>query len=159
MDLVVLHSALEATKGETKFRKDHFYRHIGFNNGQHVINGENFTDVEFKSLFIDVMDKVKKDWIELGLLKPDGSKISKTAFKELADIHGGRRIKILYFHKTRDCIYGFYPDWTNAKDAVNQAYEWYLQTMFNNNYEYLDDKDICFGNCGLPLTFRKLRID
>jgi hypothetical protein len=162
MGLVILHTALEATKGETKFLKNRFYRHIDFGDGTHVINGEHFTDVEFKSLFEDAMAKVKRDWIELGLLKPNGSKISKTAFKELADVHeygsGRKTLKVLYFRKTKDVIYGFYPDWITKSDSINQAYDWYLQTL-NNNYRYLDNKDICFGNCGIPLAYGKLRIN
>jgi hypothetical protein len=160
MDLVILHTALEATKGETKFVKNHLYRHIDFENGNHVICGEPFTDVEFKSLFEDAMDKVKRDWIEIGLLKQNGSKISKNAFKELADVHeygsGRKTYKVLYFRKTKDIIYGFYPVLANKSDSINQAYEWYLQTL-NNNYEYLDDRDICFGNMGVPLSYTKLR--
>lgn len=161
MDLVTLHTALEATKGETKFRKDIFYRHVDYGNGNHVVNGEDFTDVEFNSLFEDAITKVKRDWIEIGLLKPNGSPISKNAFKNLADIHrygyGRKTLKVLAFRKTRDKIYAFYPDIINIEQTINECYRWYLETI-NGNTSFLDDKMICFGNCGMPLTYSKLKI-
>lgn len=161
MKLVGLHTAFEATKGETNFRKNRFYRHFKFEDGTHVVDGENFTDTEFKSLFEDVLAKVVRDWIMIGLLNENGERINKTAFSKLADIHqygiGRKTLKVLYFRNSRDIIYGFYPDFTTIKDCINQSYEWYLQTL-NNEYKFLDDKDICFGNCGVPLTYSKLII-
>jgi len=159
MDLVTLHTALEATKGETKFRKNHFYRHVDYGNGYHVVNGEDFTDVEFKSLFEDALAKVAKDLIKIGLLDENGKRISKTAFGKLAYFPLFKRgtCQIMYFQCGKEIVYGFYSDWSNKVDCINQCYEWYLQTL-NNNYNHLDNRDIQFGNCGIPLANTSLRI-
>lgn len=160
MELVTLHTALEATKGHTKFRKNYFYRHV-LVDGTHIVNGENFTDIEFKSLFEDALAKIVRDWVKIGLLTENGEKISKTAFSKLADIHdygiGRNTVKVLYFRNSKDSIYGFYPELKSIKGCINKSYEWYLQTL-NNEYKFLDNDDICFGNCGVPLTYSKLKI-
>jgi hypothetical protein len=161
MNLVTLHSALEATKGETKFRKNHFYRHVDYGNGHHIVNGEDFTDIEFKSLFESAISKVIKDWVKIGLLTENGERLTKTAFKRIADIHtygaGKKTLKVWYFRGDKDCIYGFYPMQGTNFENQKECYQWYLDIL-NGNDESLDEKDVCFGNCGLPLMYSKLRI-
>jgi len=159
MELVVLKTAITATKGNTIFKANHFYRCIEVDNG-YVVFGEWFDKREFDSLFEDAMAKVMRDWLSIGLLKKDFKPISKNAFKELADVHfcGRRSLKVLYFKNSRECIYGFYSTYVQKEEAIKEAYEWYLETL-NGNYDHLDSTSICFGNCGIPLVYSKLRIN
>jgi len=162
MKLVVLKAALSATKGITKYEANYFYRCME-SNGGYIVFGEYFDKREFDSLFMDAIEWVKNHWKQIGLLGENDKPISKTAFMKLADIHvyGYRRknsMKIWYFRNDRNCIYGFYPMSGTVKQNQLECYQWYLDIL-NGDYEPLDDKDVCFGNCGIPLSYSKLRIN
>jgi|688.fasta_scaffold263689_5 hypothetical protein len=161
MELVVLKSALTATKGYTIFKANNFYRCIKVEGG-YIVYGELFDEREFESLFEDAISKVIKDWVKIGLLTENGVRLSKTAFTKLADIHtygsGRNKMYIWYFRVSKDCIYGFYPmRGTNMVERQNECYQWYLDIL-NGKYEPLDERDVCFGNCGIPLAYSRLRI-
>ena len=160
IELVVLKSALTATKGETIFKANYFYRCMKVENG-YIVYGELFDEREFKSLFEDAISKVVKDFVKIGLLTENGVRLSKTAFTKLADIHtygyGSNKMYIWYFRGSKDCIYGFYPMQRTMAKRQKECYQWYLDVL-NNQYEPLDECNICFGNCGTPLNYSKLRI-
>lgn len=161
-NLVILATALQATKGTTSFLANRFYRHSVLEKNLHLVYGETFTQVEFDSLFINAIDRVKADFKKIGILGADEKPISKSLFTKLADIHtyGSDRkgYKIWYFRGARDLIYGFYPMQGTKKENQTECYQWYLDIL-NGNHECLDDRDVCFGNCGIPLSYSKLRID
>lgn len=160
-NLVVLHSAIQATKGFTVYRANHFYRCIpdsdtlGF-----LINGEWFNKQEYNSLFETAQTKILRDFEAMGLLV-NGKPISKSAFVKQADIHqygnGRNNLKIWYFRNSRECIYGFYPMRGTKAENTNQCYQWYLD-IINGNMECVDEHDVMFGNCGIPLAYGELRI-
>jgi len=37
------------------------------------------------------------------------------------------------------------------------VYGWYLE-LINGNMESIDNEDVVFGNCGIPIKYGKLRI-
>ena len=45
----------------------------------------------------------------------------------------------------------------NKVENQNECYQYYIDIL-NGDYEPLDDEDVCFGNCGAPLRYEKLRI-
>ena len=161
MKLVVLKSAISANIGNTNFKAHRFYRHVNLNNGYHIVNGEPIHENDFKALFMDAIERVKSDWRMIGILGENNEPISKSLFTKLADIHqygnGKNNTKIWFFRNTRDCIYGFYPMQGNKVENQNECYQYYIDIL-NGDYEPLDDEDVCFGNCGAPLRYEKLRI-
>jgi hypothetical protein len=161
MRLVVLKEALSVTKDSTTFKPNYHYRHIDFKNGVHVVNGEDFTDTEFNSLFESAIDRVKNHWKEIGILGENNKPISKSLFTKLADIHifgyGTRAMKVWYFSNRRGCIYGFYPMQGTKIENQKECYQYYLDIL-NGNYDPLDEQNVCFGNSGYPLSYTRLRI-
>jgi hypothetical protein len=160
-DLVVLKAAIEATKGNTKFKANKFYRCCEMDNNDKLVFGELFTKQEFDSLFETAHERVLRDWQALNLLGKDNKPLSKAAFLKLADIHtygiGKKALKIWYFRNTRDCLYGFYPTQGNKVENLNECYEFYMDTI-KGEMVHLDNEDIMFGNCGVPLVYGGLRV-
>lgn len=159
-NLVVLKSALTVTKGHTIFKANHFYRSLPDKKGS-VIFGEWFDNREIKCLFELAHDRVLRDFKAIGILTEDGKPISKSLFTKLADIYtfgnGRKALKVWYFRSGRECIYGFYPMQGNQKENQTECYEWYLDIV-KGNMEPIDNKDVMFGNCGIPLAYGALRI-
>jgi hypothetical protein len=158
--LVVLKSNQFIKIGDSGFEPNKFYRFSHLDSKNVLVYGESMTLKKFESNFEFAWVKVMRDFKSLGMLKADNSPISKTSFKKLADIHtytgGSRTLRIWFFRNTRDCIYGFYPMKDTLQNELNECYEWYLQLVCGN-MDSLDDENVMFGNCGLPLTYGRLR--
>lgn len=163
-DLVVLKTALKATKNQTDYRANVFYRCCVEPNG-YLIHGEFFTKKEFDSLFEYVYDRVMRDFKELGMLGADNKPISRNKFNKLASVHtygrGRKALKIYYFYKdTHVKIYGFYPSQGTKAENLQECYQWYLDIV-SGNVEPLDgrfNRDVVFGNSGIPLAYGDLRL-
>ena len=159
-NLVMVETPIE--RGTTTFKKNNFYRHIVLENNLHLINGETFTNKEFDRLFILAIDRVKADFKKIGILGENDKPISKSLFTRVADIHtygsGRKGYKIWYFRGGKDLIYGFYPMQSNQRENQRECYQWYLDIL-NGEVDCLDERDVCFGNCGIPLSYSRLRIE
>ena len=161
-NLVTLKSALTATKGNTHFKLNHFYRCIWLDKNTALVYGEHFTKVEYNSLFETAQKRVLRDFKTLGILGKGNTPISKSLFTKLADIHtygsGRKSLKIWFFRDSRDIIYGFYPTQGTKAEAQNECYSWYLE-IIAGNMACLDERDLCFGNCGIPIAYGELRVN
>lgn len=160
---VVLKSQDGFFYADTKFSANHFYRCIELSErkrSEFLVYGCIFSAKEFAEKFEYAIDRIKRDFVELGLLKPNHDVISKSLFSASADIHqyGTRsKLHVWYFRNSKDRIYGFYPSQGSKKDQLAECYQMYLETL-NGNMDYLDCGDICFGNCGIPISYGKLRV-
>jgi hypothetical protein len=134
------------------------YRHLVVEGGCHMVFGEIHTPKDFAKDFKFWYDKVIADWKLLGLVNEDGTAISKTAFGKLLDLHqyGRGRTKryIGYVRNSRTLIYQFFPifGYTNKVAVLKDIYNTYLETV-GGDMEAFDDKDIVFGNCGIPISY------
>lgn len=142
------------------FKPNQFYRCEPEGQG-YLIFGTYITKMEHKA-FETAHERVMRDWKELGLLTSNGKAISKTAFKKLADIHtygtGYGALKVWYFRNTRERIYAFYPSGgQTAKAQAYETYEYYL-ALIAGEMDPLDNEDVMFGNCGIPLNYRGLSV-
>jgi hypothetical protein len=157
--LVVLKSDKLTRVGNSNFLPNKFYRFSHLDSKTCLVYGEPITPKVFGLMFEFAWVKVMRDFKSLGMLKADNSPISKAAFKKLADVHtytGSRTLRIWFFRNTKDCIYGFYPIKDTLQNELNECYEWYLQ-LVGGIMDSLDDENVMFGNCGIPLSYRGLR--
>ncbi len=102
-------------------------------------------------------ERVLSDFRAIGLLTDKNKPISKTLFANQADIHGYGKLNIWIFRNSRELIYGFYPMQGTRKEQLAECYAWYLE-LVNGDLTSLENTDVCFGNCGIPLVYRKLRV-
>jgi len=95
---------------------------------------------------------------ELGLVN-DGKPLSFSAFKKYAEAHPyGRRPYIyIIFVGVKNNRFGFYPPKCNKLMSLKIAYQYYIDLFSDMKQEWLDG-NVCWGNCGLPLAYGKLRI-
>ena len=96
-------------------------------------------------------------------LAKNGKPISKTAFGKLADVHNnGRRVTFHVFHFgiPRENQFAFYPPYgCSKKEALDIAYECYLDCFTENKQEFVDG-NVCWGNLGIPITLNnRLRVN
>lgn len=150
------------TESGTDFNPHKAYRFI--KNGKwNLVNGEPLSDKVFNTLFEFVLDRAKRHFELLGLTK-NGNPISKTKFKELADIHqygrGKEMLNVIYFNGFHNdkIIYGFYPLCKGDSKAIclTNAHQMYLQFL-NGDSDDFDCEDIQFGNTGIPIGYGDLR--
>ena len=154
--------------GHSTFKRYQYYRCIpdviDNETKGYIIYGEYFTLEEYAQHFDLAYDRIIADFKALGLVDSQGKAVSKTAFKKLADIHtysNGRKAgtyHIWYFRDSRERIYGFYPMQGNQKDTLNELYDYLLQVC-NEDMTPVDEKDICFGNRGIPIGYGILSVD
>jgi hypothetical protein len=99
-------------------------------------------------------------YMERIALVVNGKPISKAKFAQMADIHTYGRsrngLKVLYFG-LKDNKFAFYPPQTNKKESIDIAYGYYLDCFTDMKQEYLDG-NVCWGNCGIPLSYGDLRV-
>ena len=121
------------------------------------------TKIDHQALLFFIDTRLKPLMKEAGLIGPKDKPLSKAAFLRLVDVHTytGNRTKsyILFVRNGRDNIFGFYPPMNiTLKESKKIAYDYYL-TMFEdtttNEFYY---GNVCWGNCGIPLSYSKLRI-
>jgi hypothetical protein len=134
-------------------------------NVQYCIYGIIFDQEGFDKYFEFAYDRIMRDWERIGLLK-NGKAISKTAFKELAnvDTYGkkNRNLRIIFFGLPKECMYGFYPPFCeNKSKQLDNMYQWYGNVINASPYcmSYFDGESIQFGNCGIPIVYTdRLRV-
>ena len=102
----------------------------------------------------------KDNLIKLGLIV-NGQAISFNAFKKIADVHeygSGRNKLRIVFIGVKDNRFGFYPFCDTKMDDLKASYDLYL-TIIDAKYgnDAMIDDEISWGNCGIPLTYGKLR--
>jgi hypothetical protein len=121
------------------------------------------TTLQHQTLLFFIDTKLKPLMQKAGLIGPKDKPLTKTAFFKLAkpSLYTGNRRKsyIFFVHNERNNIFGFYPPMNiTLKESKKIAYEYYL-TMFEstdtNEFYY---GNVCWGNCGIPLSYSKLRI-
>lgn len=149
-------------------------RHIDFKEGKiyrcsidnesdrpyYMVYGEWFNEVAFQNKFIPLIDVVKEEFEAIGLTN-NGKPISKTKFKEMADIHKYGKLPVLYFYleHARNVTYGFFPvpTITTQKDAVDYAYRNMKDCLNGEVYEQFDKyKTVQRGNTGIPIVYNDL---
>ena len=153
---------LKGTESGLVYEPNKFYRHcldVDYD-FPHMIYGASITKEAFNEYFEYAHERIMRDWTKMNLVV-DGKPVTKKEFKELADVHtygsGRKNLKIIFFGATKDCRYGFYPMQGSKAANLNEAYNMYLDTI-NGNMEYIDDKDIQFGNTGIPIGYGDLRV-
>lgn len=102
-------------------------------------------------------ERVLSDFRAIGILTDKNKPISKSLFANQADIHGYGKLNIWIFRNSRERIYGFYPMQGTRKEQLAECYAWYLE-LVNGDLTSLDNTDVCFGNCGIPLVYGNLRV-
>lgn len=167
-NLVILKAKVgEFTHGHSTFKPFVYYRCLPDMDKDrligYIIFGEWFSIEDYNQFFDLVYDRIMADFHDLGLFDSDSKVISKTAFKKRANIQtytNGRAngvYHIWYIRDSRERIYGFYPSQGNQRDNLSECYEFLLQ-IISGNMEPIDEEDVCFGNSGIPLDYRKLSI-
>ena len=159
-NLVVLKGTEPVYMNTGVVKPNHFYRHIELSEGkrkEHLVFGFVFSDKEFNDLFELAHTRVLRDFKAIGILPESGKPISKSAFTKLADIREYGKLRVWYFRNSRERIYGFYPMQGNKIENAIECYRWYLD-LINGKMDSLDDGDVKFGNCGIPLAYGGLRV-
>ena len=163
-NLVILRGFKPIEISNETYYPNKYYRSIALTEGdrtQILVFGKVFNKEHFDETFEFAHARVLRDWTEICLLKEGNKPLTKKAFNEQADVHvyGNRssKIRIIYFRNSREPIYGFYVyNSTKAKD-LKDAYEMYIETI-NGSTEYLDSKEIQFGNRGIPIAYGDLGV-
>ena len=97
---------------------------------------------------------------EIGLCF-DGKPISFNRFKKDADVHcygtGTNKIYVIYFGN-KENRFGFYPPRTTKKESLEISYQYYLTLFGDIDFNEFLYENVCWGNCGVPISYGKLRI-
>lgn len=160
-NLVILKGDKPVTFETDILKPNIFYRCIDIGEQEFMVYGIVFSAKKFMELFEYAHTRILRDFKTLGILGENDKPISKSLFTKLADIHdfgrGRNKLKVWYFMKSTSLIYGFYPMQGTKAENQNECYQWYLD-IINGNMESIDDKDVMFGNCGIPLSYKGLRV-
>jgi hypothetical protein len=128
---------------------------------EYLVYGIVFDENDFNRLFELSHTRVMRDFKTLGIVTENGKPISKSLFTNLADKHKygtwKNALQIWLFRSSRELMYGFYPMQGTKLEVQKECYQWYLDIV-NGNMESIDDEDVMFGNCGIPISYGKLRI-
>lgn len=129
-------------------------------NAEYMVYGIVFDKATFEATFEYAYDRILRDWERIGLIK-GGKLITKTAFKELANVHTygkqSNNLRIIFFGSPKECMYGFYPIYSENKAKQLEAiYEWCKQIM-GGYMGYFDQENVQFGRNGVPLCYGNLR--
>jgi hypothetical protein len=103
--------------------------------------------------------EAKDNLIRLGLIV-NGQPISFNAFKKIADVHEygrGRNPLRIVFVGVKDNRFGFYPMRDSKLSNLKESYDLYVNLINSKSNDDEVDDDISWGNCGIPLSYGKLR--
>lgn len=104
-----------------------------------------------------LMEKIR----ELGLIDANGKTIHYSKFKSLCDIHqygrGKGRLFIIFVGNYRENMLAFYPPTTNKEDMLKISYSYLVDTIETDMKQEFLDGNIMWGDCGIPLTYTKVR--
>ena len=81
-------------------------------------------------------------------------------FKQYADAHQygskSNKVYIVYCGIPRENLFAFYPPQTTKQESLGIAYQYYLSVFENENINEFTYGNIAWGECGIPITKRKL---
>ncbi len=145
----------------TQFKADTNYRVSVDEDGKGcIVHGEWMTMPTFKKHFIEYIPLLQARLKCLGMIDiSTGEPLTKTGFKNRLDIHEygrGRNKLLTLFVGTKENKFAFFPLRGTKVDAINEAYDMYVK-LVNGEFEDVDSGDICWGNCGVPLVYGKVR--
>lgn len=94
----------------------------------------------------------------LGLMGiEDNMPLSYTGFKNRASVHKyGNKYKIVFVGFPRKNLFGFYTMYGTDSEVMKEAYDMYCRLVKGDMTDY-DNDDVQWGNCGIPLSYGKLR--
>ena len=163
-DLVVLKVSENVMFETETFRTNINYRccRLTENNvTQYLVFGIVFDEETFNRLFETTHERMIRDFTEMGLIKSNGKPVSKSKFSQIASHHnygsGSRKLGVWYVNKNSNFIYGFYPYQGNKQEQLKECYEYFLDIL-KGEMDSVDSDDVCFGNCGIPIYYKKLRV-
>lgn len=163
-NLVILKTSNELILGSDVLYPNTYYRCLDEEkNGEksYYVYGINMHESLFNEYFEYAYDRIMRDWERIGLIQND-KLISKTAFKKLANVHiygkQTNNIRIIFFGIPNECLYGFYPLYSeNKAKQLDAMYKWCIQVM-DGYMGYFDQQNIQFGNRGIPIGYGDLRV-
>lgn len=141
----------------SQFKTDKFYR-VSFDADQKgcIVFGEWMPIEKFEQFFELVVPLLQK---KLATLLGD-KKVSFAEFKRRANVHvygrGLRASRIVFIGSPKENLFGFYPMQSNKAESLKESYEYYLR-LLDGDFEVIDDKDVQWGNCGIPIGYGDLR--
>lgn len=169
-NLVVLKPFITACYlNDVAFKPNHFYRCVRIEGEDtYIVYGTNLAKRDVENCFESAHDRVLRDFLALGLIKQKEGQmptfITKKEFKEL--VHVGnytgqgfrkRPLRILHVGHPKECMYAFYPMQDTLANNFKETYENYRK-LVEGDMEPLDDEDVMFGNCGIPIGYGKIRV-
>lgn len=142
--------------GNTQYKSNTNYRVSFDEDGKGcIVFGEWMNMKTFEANFIDYVDFLQK---KLAIILGE-HKVSFASFKKIVDIHtyghGRKALKVMYIG-VKENRFGFYPMQGNKADNLKECYEYYVR-LFEGNFEVVDEEDVRWGNCGIPLAYSGLR--
>jgi hypothetical protein len=145
-----------------KFVNGKVYRCFSLGEGDDkelLVYGVVFDVEHFNKHFKYTHDVIIQEWEKLGLIV-NSKPISKTGFKELLDCHkygrGRGSFYSGYIGHPKECCYQFNTNYSEPKTTfINGAYANFLQVCNGDMYS-VDNKMICRGNSGYPISFANI---
>ena len=96
----------------------------------------------------------------IGLLTPAGTAILYSAFKNRCTIQkygkGRKQLKIVFVGVPNTNLFGFYVYTDTDPIVMKEAYDLY-KMLINRDMTPFNDKDVQWGNCGMPTEYHNLR--
>ena len=101
-----------------------------------------------------LIDKLK----DLGLVNIETNKpISYSGFKNRSTIFKyGKKYKTVFVGQPKQNLFGFYTMWGNDTEVMKEAYDMFV-SLVKGDMSYYNDKDIQWGNAGMPLEYGNLK--
>ena len=152
------------SKTETEFSPNKHYRCIELLEGgysEFLINGVVMSRETFEYNFEYLFDRMIKEFKTIGLVSPNGHKISKSAFNEHIDVHqygkGQNKLFIGFVGNKVNGMYAFQPLCKGDTKVrfLKQIYQMYCDVLKGDMTNF-DDEMIQRGNSGIPLSFRDI---
>lgn len=144
--------------GQTKYRAHEFYPCFTGYPKATLVYGQAVNNANFEKYFETVQDLMLREFEILGITK-NGELISKTAFKELLDVHqlgrtskSGFKVGYIYTHP-KELMYVFMPFFTgDTKTAcINQAYR-SVRDIIEGDMQCVIDNYVQRTNTGIPVS-------
>ena len=105
------------------------------------------------------MDYVK-NLQDINLLDSEGKPVSYASFKNRTTIlkygKGRKQLKIVFAGIPQKNLFGFYVYTDTDPNVLKEAYEM-LKQISRGDMTPIEDKDVQWGNCGMPLAYGNLR--
>ena len=107
-----------------------------------------------KYTHLELMEKLKA----LGLVSADDKPVSYSRFKNSATImRYAKKNKIVFVGRPKENLFGFYMTYNIDSDNMRFAYDMFVKLVKGNMEDY-EDGCLQWGNAGIPLVYKNLRI-